>query len=423
MKEGDRVRLTLKDKVLEGVVMPSTKKSTVVLKLDSGYNVGVAKKSVKSSKVLKQLKKKRSAAKKHVHDKKKKTVTILHTGGTIASKVDYETGAVSAKFSPEELVALFPDLGKEVNVRSRLISNMFSEDMRFSHYNSMAKEIQKEVKAGVDGIIVTHGTDTLHYTSAALAFILEDLPIPVVLFGAQRSSDRGSSDAAMNLMAAVLFIKEAGCADVAVCMHKGSSDTVSVILPGLKCRKMHSSRRDAFHPVNAEPWAEVDVVKKKVKTFGGYKKEGGNLTLRLFKDVKVGLLKAHPHMAVEEFKAYSKFDGLVLEGTGLGHFPVNVIDAKTKEHDKVLKTLTRLAKKMPVVMSTQTVFGRVNLQVYSTGRVLEKAGVLGHLSDMSPETSYIKLAWLLSNHPKHVAKMYGENLRGELNPRISEAFL
>src|SRR3989344_5507078 len=166
------------------------------------------------------------------HTIKKKTIAILHTGGTIASKVDYATGAVVAKYSPEEIVDMFPELEQLANIRSRLISNMSSDDMRFSHYNTMAKEVAKEIKEGADGIIITHGTDTIASSSAALSFILEDLPVPVLFVGSQRSSDRGGTDAFLNLMSAVFFMLESNLAEVGLYMQKVLSDDLCVILPG-----------------------------------------------------------------------------------------------------------------------------------------------------------------------------------------------
>jgi len=422
-KIGDRVKVKSKGKEMEGVVMPSVKNDFLVLKLDSGYNLGLLNKNVESVKVLEKYKEVNVKIKEVNHSKNKKTIGILHTGGTIASKVDYKTGAVVAKFTPSELIEMFPELGDMVNINSRLIRNMSSDDMRFAHYNIIAKEIEKEVKKGVEGIILTQGTDTIHYTAAALSFILEGLSVPVIIVGAQRSSDRGSSDAFMNLICAVEFILNSEYYGVGVCMHKNMSDKICWILPGLKCRKLHSSRRDAFKPVNAEPIAEVDYKRRKVKVFGKESKSNSQLKLKLFKDVKIGIIRSHPNMFVDELKAYSKYDGLILEGTGLGHMPISEVDKETKEHVKILAELKKLAKKMPVVMSTQTVFGRIDMNVYSPGRVLQDIGIIGNFSDLGTETSFIKLAWLISNYPKNVKEMFSENLRGEFVERTSTSFL
>ncbi len=414
MAEGDRVKVKTKKETIEGIVMPSSDDKVLMLKLDNGYNMGFEKKDIQSTNVIKKKKEVKGKVEKIKQKKGLPTVSILHCGGTIASKVDYETGAVKAKFKPEELLEMFPELKDIVNLKSRLVANMMSENMRFAHYNLIAKEVEKEVKAGVEGIIITHGTDTLHYTAAALAFILEGLNTPVLLVGAQRSSDRGSSDAFLNLKCAANFIANSDFKEVGICMHSSAEDKSCVILPACRSRKMHSSRRDAFKAVNSKEFALVSgdgTVKKKNYP----KKESKQLKLKLFKEnLKIGLLKAHPQMFAEELNVFEKFDGLILEGTGLGHFPVEVGDSKTKEHDLILKEIGKLAKKMPVVMTTQTIFGGVNMNVYSPGRKLIESGVLGNGLDISAETALIKLGWLLSNHKK-VKELWSKNFRGELS--------
>jgi len=414
-KTGDRVKVKTKKETIEGILMPNPDKKIVMIKLDNGYNVGFEKKGVQSMKVMKKKKGVKGKVKRVKVKKGLPTVSILHCGGTIASKVDYETGAVKAKFKPEELLEMFPELGKIINIKSRLVANMMSENMRFAHYNLIAKEIEKEVKAGVKGVIITHGTDTLHYTAAALAFVLEGLNVPVILVGSQRSSDRGSSDAFLNLKGAANFIAKSDFGEVAICMHSSAEDESCTILPATKSRKMHSSRRDAFKVVNGKEWALVsNKIEWKRKDY--IKKNSNKLKLKLFKEnLKVGLVKAHPQMFAEELKVFSTFDGLILEGTGLGHFPI--LDAK--EHKAILTEITKLAKKIPVAMTTQTIFGSVNMNVYSPGRDLVKAGVLGNGLDITAETALIKLGWLLSNYGKEVKELWSKNFRGELSGRRS----
>ncbi len=410
--------------VYKGVMMPGSDVHKIVVKLSSGYNVGILRKHVKKIVVVEHVKPMKGlSGKKIAENKHLPMISILHFGGTIAAEVDYATGAVVARFTPEELVAKFPELEQIANIRSRLVRNMFSEDMRFAHYNLLGKEIAKEIAAGVDGIIVTHGTDTLGYTAAALAFMLEHVSVPVVLVGSQRSSDRGSSDAAMNLICAAHFISKSDFAGVCVCMHEKSSDDFCSILPACKVRKMHASRRDAFKAVNSVPIAKVDMKGSLEFIQTNYKRKSKEKVLvKGFKEnLKVGILKMHPNMHVQEFLSYKNFDGLVIEGTGLGHAPVNVIDEQTKEHKKIFDAIKSLSKSIPVVMTSQTIFGRVQMNVYSTGRMLQEIGVLGNYCDMLPETAFIKLAWLLSNYKKDdVKRMIGENLRGEISKRTQE---
>lgn len=422
-KAGNRVKLITKDEPIEGVLMPE-ERDFYVVKLDSGYNIGVDKKRVKEVKLVEAYKEPRAPHKEVKQQKKLPTISVLHLGGTIASKVDYETGGVIARYTPEELIGLFPELNELANIRSRLVRNMWSEDMRFSHYNVLAKEIEKEIAQKVDGIIITHGTDTLHQTSAALSFMLENLPIPVIIVGAQRSSDRGSSDAAINLLSAAFFItthKE--FADVAICMHESMNDDWCSILPGTKTRKMHSSRRDAFKAINAGPWARVLFSDRTVQLLNtSYRTNPiGALVIKPFKeDLKIGMLKVHPNMYLEEFELYKGFDGLLIEGTGMaGNLPINEIDEFTKEHIKFANTIKKLVDDGTVVAAaTQTISGEINMNVYATGRKMQDLGIIGNYTDMTPETGFIKLAWLLSNYPKDRAKeLYGTNIAGEMNDR------
>lgn len=422
-KPGERVKIIAGKEEIEGVLMPE-EKEFVVVKLDTGYNMGIDKKRVKEIKPLGKKKEKKAEFPKEKPKKGLPTITILHTGGTIASKVDYETGAVTPRFEPEEITAMFPELKDIANIKSRLIANMLSENMRFGHYNLIAKEIDKEVKAGVDGIIITHGTDTLHYTSAALSFMLQDLPIPVLVVGAQRSSDRGSSDAALNLISAAFFIAaNKKFAEVAVCMHENTEDENCLVLPGTKCRKMHSSRRDAFQAINVEPWARVNYSKKQVNLLRtGFRKTSNTKKLKVMpikEGVKVGIIYCYPNMYSSQFKAFAGYDGLIIDGTGLGHAPIMEIDKFTKENAKILKELEDLIKKgIVTVMSTQTIFGEIDMNIYAPGRTLQEIGVLGNYCDMTTETAYIKLAWLLSNYPKKAKEMIGQDLVGEISKRL-----
>ena len=427
MKEGDYVVVKTNLDELKGILLPSKKSDKILLKLDSGYNISINKKEIRESSILQKEKKQTTEKEGKIEPKKGlKSITILHTGGTFASRVDYSTGAVSASFKPEDLIEMFPEIRNLANIKSRLISNMFSEDMNFNHYNLIAKEIKNEIESGnCDGIIITHGTDTLHYTSAALSFILHNLNCAVILTGAQRSSDRGSSDAFLNLNSAINFIAKTDFSGVAICMHENLDDENCVILNGLRARKMHTSRRDAFKPINSAAIARTNMHKVEFLSAYTKKQATGKLDLRLFDpNLKIGILKLHPNFKAEELKYCSKFDGLILEGYGLaGHLPINKIDEYTNENEEIYNILKKIAKKIPVVATSQTIFGRTNMNVYSTGRKMLEIGILGDNSDLTTETSFIKLAWLLSNYSKEeVKKIYNTNLIGEINERSQQDF-
>ena len=424
-KPGDKVKVIATDEIKEGILMPNEETGSVIIKLDNGYNIGIDNKKIKEIKIVEKYKAKETASKKEIKkDSKKPTISILHTGGTIASKVDYRTGGVVARFSPEEILEMFSELKGMANIRSKLISNMFSEDMRFKHYALMCKAIEEEVKKGIDGIILIHGTDTLGYSAAALSFALENINVPVILVGSQRSSDRGSSDAAVNLISAANFIAKTDFVGVAICMHGSTSDNDCLIMPACKTRKLHTSRRDAFKVVNDKAIAKVNYETASIEFIKEdyHKKENGKKFVVKEKfEEKVGLLKVHPNMFPEQFEFFKNYKGLVIEGTGLGHAPVGVPNESSKIHAKNLEVIKKLVKNgCIVVMTSQCIFGRVQMHVYSNAIDLVKAGVIPG-QDMLPETAFIKLAWLLGNCKKEeVKELIDKNLRGEINERLLE---
>ncbi|MDD9954155.1 MAG: Glu-tRNA(Gln) amidotransferase subunit GatD [Candidatus Woesearchaeota archaeon] len=419
MQQGSYISFTYEGNELEGLVIQADEREANI-KLSSGYNLVVPVSKVEA---VKDLEHETPKHEKPVleQDASLPNITILHTGGTIASKVDYETGGVDAQFEPEELVAMFPEMLSTANITSKLVANMWSQDMRFAHYNILARAVLEEANGNCSGIIITHGTDFIHYTSAALAFALEDLSVPVVIVGSQRSSDRGSSDANTNLLGALRFINER-IPGVFVAMHETSDDDPIAIHDGLHVRKNHSSRRDAFVPVNAPLFGRVKngafELLDETRAVALKLNKGKKTRVMPFnEDLKVGIWKAHPQSWVEELKVYDSFDGLIIECGGLGNAPTSPIDAYTNEqHGFIREKIRKLAKQMPVAATVQTIFGRVNLNVYSNQREMKKMGVLGDQCDMHPETAFIKLAWLLSNQKEQVKELYGKNLRGEITP-------
>lgn len=412
IKPGSKVEVETSDGVFTGILMERpmlADKEHVVVKLESGYNIGIKKEKIKNMKVIKEERRREAfKLKGHEPDPKKPTISILATGGTIACRVDYLTGGVHSAFTAEELIAAIPELEDVANIRGRQIFNKFSENMQPCDWIRIAKETAKEIKSGVDGVVITHGTDTMHYTSAALAFMIKT-PVPVVLTGAQRSSDRGSSDAALNLINSVSTAAHGDFGEVCVVMHGETSDTYSLIHPATRVRKLHSSRRDAFQTVNSKPIGRVR--NKKIEYVGGdINPRGGELKLDTKLEEKVFLLKYHPGLspAVIGGLIDLKYRGLVIEGTGLGHTSEVLFDSIKKAVDSGVA----------VAMTSQTLYGRVNMNVYSTGRMLLDLGVIP-CRDMLPETAYVKLMWVLGHtrDPKKVREMMLTDYAGEITNR------
>ena len=419
---GDKVKVVRKKGAEEGIFVKEDDNS-VFIKLGSGYNIGIDKKDISKIEVIEKGK---GLNIKHTKETKAKkglpTISILHTGGTIASKVDYRTGAVVASFNPEDLVGMFPELAKIANIDSELVANMWSDDLRFKHFEVIAKAIEKHVKNGVDGIIIGIGTDNLAVAAAALRFVVQETPIPIIFVGAQRSSDRGSSDAGMNLICAAEFIVKSDFAGVAICMHDYTSDELCAILPACKTKKLHSSRRDAFKVVNDTPIAKIDYKTRKVELIGKInckKDPKRKLVVKPKFEENVGLLKIYINMIPEQFEFFKGYKGLVIEGTGLGHTPGHVTGEENKIHEKIFPAIKKVIDSgCLVVMTSSTLFGRVNMNVYSKGVDLQNLGIIPG-EDMLPETAFVKLAWLLANYPKEDAQdLIRENIKGEINERI-----
>ena len=420
IQPGDKVTINTKTTSEEGILIPSPDADVVILKLKTGYNQGFDKKDVKEIKLIEKAKPSAAVAKKVVKDKSLPTIAILHTGGTIASKVDYRTGGVVASFEPSELVSLFPELETIANIESELVANMWSDDLRFIHFTLIAQRIEEYTKKGVKGIIIGMGTDNLAVGAAALSFIVENSPIPIIFVGSQRSSDRGSADAAMNMICAARFIVQTDMVGVAICMHEHEDDDSCVILPAVKTYKLHSSRRDAFKVVNGMALARVLYPVGSVQMLTkSYPRKQWQIRILSTMENKVGLLKIHINMFPEQFSFFEGYKGLIIEGTGLGHTPGQVPNDLCAIHKKMYPAIKKVIDSgCVVVMTTQCLFGTVNMNVYSKGRDLLELGVIpGH--DMLANTALVKLSWLLGNFKREeVKKLMGENLRGEIVQRI-----
>lgn len=421
---GDTIKVEKEGEVYGGILMPRAHESSeLVLKLSTGYNIGVNAEGAKISLLEKAPKKSEPSQELHPRGE----IAILGCGGTISSKVDYSTGAVSPALTPKDLFNAFPKIKDIASVHTKLLFNLLSGDMHIAHWKSIAQEVAHEIGQGAKGIVLMHGTDTMHYTSAALSFALQNLPVPVVLVGAQRSSDRPSSDNEQNLLNAV-FAAKSDIAQVGICMHANSSDDFSYFHHGTKVRKMHSSRRDAFQSVNSKPLAKVDYKLGKIEPLSLYAKRDGKrkLDLQNHFSENVGMLYIHPGINPKLVDSFSKYDGLVLVGTGLGHAPVNASQDKLAK--SILPNISSLIDSgVPVVMSSQTIYGRIDMDVYAYGRMLHQAGVMGNGADWTPETAFVKLSWVLGKEKKmeKVKELMMKNIAGEITPRSNyeEKFL
>ena len=419
-QEGDRVRVERDGSSYEGVLLPSSTADHLVLKLDGGYNVAIASEAttvavleaavydVERAQDIDDLAEEEEGSS-VTFDADLPTISLISTGGTIASTVDYRTGAVTAQFDAEDVLRAVPDLAGRANYRGRVVANILSENATPEIWQELAHAVHEEIEAGADGVVVMHGTDTMQFSASALAFIL-DTPVPIVFTGSQRSADRPSSDNVMNAVCAVEAAK-ADCAEVLVCMHASESDDRCALHRGTRVRKNHTSRRDAFETVGRAPLGEVryDDGETEVWFRRAYAERGAcDLALAADLETDVELLKFTPGMDSALLDACEGKAGLVVEGTGLGHV-----------HTDWIPRLGEFVERGTVVVITsQCIDGRVCDRVYDTGRDLLDAGLI-EAGDTLPGTAKVKLMWALANaeDPREAGEAMERSLAGERTAR------
>lgn len=425
VKSGDLVRIETQDETYDGLIIPRPdiiKGDFVVLKLDNGYNIGIEQKKIKSVKVLEKRASRQQRKKKAPKNPKLPAVTILSIGGTISSKVDYTTGGVYAQYDADDFVEMLPELASIANIQAKPVMQVMSEDMTPTHWKRLAKEVEKELNTGVAGVVITQGTDTLHYTSAALSLMLGKLSKPVVLTASQRSIDRGSSDAFMNLICAVKAAAEFDGAEVMTCMHATSSDDFCYLIRGTKVRKMHTSRRDAFRPINDSPIAKIFPDKIETIQTDYVKRSNVKIVAKPTFSDGVALINVYPGMdpGIIDYHIKKGYRGMIIGATALGH-------VATEGSKSLLPSLKKAVDKgVTVVIATQTVYGRVHPYVYTNLRKLSIMAGCTFVEDMLAETAYVKLGWVLSQtkNASKAKELMLTNIAGEMTTRSSyESYL
>ncbi len=410
------VRLTnTAGSVFEGVILPRSETSDdqhVVLKLRTGYNVGV---HVDRVATVEEVGFKEAVYKIPEKEFPRRPnlprVTLLGTGGTIASRLDYRTGAVIPAFTPGELYGAVPELADICNLTTHKLFGVFSENMSWPEYVTLAEAIGREIEAGADGIVIGHGTDTMGHTAAVLSFMVQDPPVPIVIVGSQRSSDRPSSDAALNLIHAVRAAAHGDIAEVQICMFGPTSDRYGLLHRGTRCRKMHSSYRSTFRTVGDIPLAIIsrdDLTHLTER----YRRRDASRRVRVdtAHDDRVTILYYYPGMKPDLVDALVEkgYRGIVIAGTGLGHVNAPLYPALKRA----------IAAGVHVVMTVQTLWGYAQMYVYETGRDLLDLGVVP-LDNMLPETALMKLGWVLGHTDEHgrVLEMMRTPVNGEITDR------
>lgn len=398
-----------------GIILPRSETADekhIVLKLRNGYNIGLDVETIES---VKEIGRKEAhykiPEKEFPYDPKKQMVKLLGTGGTIASRLDYRTGAVIPAFSPGELYGSVPELAEICNLETEKLYGVFSENMGPEQWQGTAEAIGAEIEKGIDGIVIGHGTDTMHHTAAILSFMVQDPPIPIVMVGSQRSSDRPSSDAAINLINATRTAAEGDIAEVMVCMFGPTSDVYGLLHRGTRVRKMHSSYRSTFRTIGDIPLAIVDR-ERFMHLRKDYKKRrtDRNVKINTAFDERVSIVYYYPNMMPDIIEALidNDYKGIVIAGTGLGHVNKPLYPSLKKACDRGIH----------IYMTVQTLWGYVQMYVYDTGRDIMDLGVIP-ASNMLPEVAYVKLGWALgqSHDREEVKHIMLTPVAGEITER------
>lgn len=398
-----------------GIILPRSETADphhIVLKLRVGYNIGVAARRVQSMTI--QGRKEahyKIPEKEFPFDPAKPNVKLLGTGGTIASRLDYRTGAVIPAFSPGELYGSVPELADICNLETEKLYGVFSENMGPEQWRGTAEAIGREIEKGVHGIVIGHGTDTMHHTAAILSFMVQNSPVPIVMVGSQRSSDRPSSDAALNLMHSVKAAAESDLAEIMVCMFGPTSDTYGLLHRGTRVRKMHSSYRSTFRTIGDIPLAMVsrETITPLRQDYKRRRTDRSVVINTAFEE-KVSIVYYYPNMRPDIIDSLidNDYKGIVIAGTGLGHVNKPLYPALQRARDK----------NIAVYMTVQTLWGYVQMYVYDTGRDMMELGVVP-TANMLPEVAYVKLGWALgqTNDLEKVKEIMLTSIAGETTDR------
>lgn len=398
-----------------GTVLPRSENDDdkhIVLKIITGYNIGIDTDTIINMEETGYKKANYKIPEKEFpYTEGLPKVKLLGTGGTIASRLDYRTGAVIPAFSPGELYGAVPELADICNLETEKLFAVFSENMGPDQYKKLAIAIGEEIKKGTKGIVIGHGTDTLSHTAAALTFMVQNSPIPIVLVGSQRSSDRPSSDAALNLMHATTAAGHGDIAEVMVCMFGPTSDEYGFLHRGTRVRKMHSSYRSTFRTIGDTPLATITRNGvKPIKEEYNHRRNDRNVIIKPYFEEKVAIIYYYPNMQPDMIDSLvdNGYKGIIIAGTGLGHVNKPLYPAIKRAH----------AKGVHMFMAVQTLWGFCHMFVYDTGRDLMSYGIVP-VSNMLPETAYIKLGWVLgqTNDPEEVKRMMLTPINDETTER------
>jgi glutamyl-tRNA(Gln) amidotransferase subunit D len=329
-----------------------------------------------------------------------KYVHVLATGGTILSKT-FDSRAGAEILSYKQTLPEISVEGVDYEIREIMVKASF--DFIPSDWQRVAEAVYKSIKDGVDGVVVLHGTDTMQYTASALSFMLGYPEVPVVLTGAMTPGGNPGSDGPGNVRAAIRVAANADLGHVCVVFSADPDMERKLIIKGTRAKKIHSHAVNAFASINEEPLGQV--VGDRIELRDDRIRRGERRSyLNTQLNTRAGLVKMTPTITDEIMeKILTLYDGVVIEGTGLGHI---------RTDDKFINIVESYGR--PVVITTQCLHGGEKLGIYALDKKILGIKNIIPTGDMLPETALVKLMWSMAQGGD-VRSLMLSNIAGEIS--------
>ena len=325
-------------------------------------------------------------------------ILMLATGGTIASRQTAK-GLLPA-ITPEEVLEYVPQIGTFCEVHTQQVCNIDSTNITPQHWGMISRAIEAHYDE-YDGFVILHGTDTLAYTAAALSYMVQESPKPIVITGAQHPIDIEITDAKMNLYDSFTYAVDADSADVAIVFD-------GKVITGTRAKKVNAKSYNAFESINF-PYIAIVQDQRIIRYLPTIKKSGTPIFHHQM-DKAVCVLKLTPGMSPAMLtQAFYQHDGIVIESFGVGGIPIQL-------REEFYHCIQEFPYKT-VVMATQVENEGSNMSIYEVGKKIKSDFNLIEAYDMTLEATITKLMWILSH------EAYDTKRREEFYRRINNDIL
>lgn len=329
-----------------------------------------------------------------------KKILMLGTGGTIACKRG-EAG-LKPLLTSEELLSYVPDTAGLCQIDSLQILNIDSTNMQPAHWLLIAETLERQYE-NYDGFVICHGTDTMAYTAAALSYLIQNSPKPVVITGAQRPIDMENTDARTNLSDSLRFASEERAHGVSIVFD-------GKVIAGTRGKKERSKSYNAFSSIN---FPYIAAIQDNQVIFYLDDKDNCVRKVQFFHEINphVALMKLIPSMGADVLDYMAEhYDAVIIESFGVGGLPAY----DSGDFYKAVEKWTALGK--TVVMTTQVTNEGSNMSIYEVGHTIKKEFGLLEAYDMTLEATVTKLMWILgqTDREKNIREMFYRTINRDI---------